>query len=284
MSGTGGDPSSAVDAESESLAAWTQGDYTLSVSEFLVANGWNGTELETDAEPVEGLVVVSQTCDIVNTTPGKQHVVVCPLIKLTEKSFEDICKARSPAATTLEHPPEPCVVVDLGRMMSVNKSVLVRFERKEGFTTDEARTAFADALRRKHGRFAFPDKFNDRVLAKLRDRICAAHGKRASDHGKAYRSIHTTRVTAFPGWDAPEATVFFHFVLEPEAKREVTRAEIAKTLDDHLGRITWPEGFRLGDPAYLLVTPEEMTAAEWIASQPVDWDFVSSAGAAFRPK
>ena len=80
-------------------------------------------------------------------------------------------------------------------------------------------------------------------------------------------------------------TVFFHFLLQPEAKREAARAEIAKTLDDHLGRITWPEGFRLDDaPAYSLVTPEEMTAAEWIASQPVDWDFVSSAGAALRPK
>jgi len=284
MSGTGDGSLYTADAGSESLAGWRQGDYTLSALEFLVANGWSGTELETDAEPVEGLVVISQTCDIVNTTPDKQHVVVCPLIKLTEQSFEEIRKARSPAAAMLEHPPEPCVAVDLGRMMSVNKSVLLRFERREGFTTDEARTAFAEALQRKLGRFAFPNKFSDEVLHKLRGRILNAHGKSESNHGKAYRSIRTTRVTAFPDWDAPEATVFFYFVLEPEVKREATRAEIGKTLDDHLGRITWPEGFRLEDPPYFLVTPEEMTAAEWIASQPVDWDFVSSAGAAFRPK
>jgi hypothetical protein len=63
----------------------------------------------------------------------------------------------------------------------------------EGFTTDEARTEFARALERKHGRFAFPDEFNEDVLAKLRERILTAHGKVASDHGEAYRSIHTVR-------------------------------------------------------------------------------------------
>lgn len=267
-------------ATSSVLSAWRQGDYTLSVKDFLSADGWSGSELEVNAYPVKGLVVVSQTCDIVNIAPGKEHVVVCPLVELTRTSLEDVRKGRSPAAALLEHPPEAHVVVDLGRMMAVNKSVLPRLERVAGFTTDEARTRFAAALQRKHGRFAFPDIFNDEVLAKLRDRILGAHGRLGSDHGKAYRSIQTARVTAFPSWDSSDADVFFHFVLEPEAKREATREQISNTLDDHLGRITWPAGFKPNDPPYALVTLQEMTAAEWTQSQAIDWDFVSLAGGA----
>ncbi len=70
----------------------------------------------------------------------------------------------------------------------------------------------------------------------------------------------------------------FHFVLAPEDKREAGRSEIAKTLDDHLGKIAWPAGFRASDPQYVLTTMEDMTASEWTVSQPIDWSFISSAG------
>lgn len=224
------------------------------------------------------MVVVTQTCDIVNAAPGKEYVVLCPLKELTGQSLEDVRKGRSPAAAMLEHPPRPDLVVDLGRMMSVHKSVLARMERSAGFSTDEGRARFAEALERKHGRFAFPDAFNDHVLAKLRKRIVESHGKPTSENGKAYRSIQTARVSAVPHWEAPDLEVFFHFILVPENEREATRAQIARTLDDHLGKIAWPSGIHAAKPLYVMTTMEEMTAAEWIGSQPIDWDFISSAG------
>ncbi len=263
-------------AEPLALSAWRQGDYTLSVSEFLVADEWNEDGLQVSADSVKGLVVITQTCDIVNEAPGKECVVVCPLVEITPRNYEDICKGRSPSGAVLECPPYPNVVVDLGRMMSLHKSVFKRFERRDGFTTDIGRTRFAEALERKHGRFAFPDAFNDNILGKLRDRVLAAH-KRDSDHGKAYRSIQTTRVSAKPNWDAAEVSVTFHFVLEQKDRRQASREQICRTLDEHLGKLIWPPAFSPASPAYTLATMEEMTAAQWTMSQQVDWNFVSRA-------
>lgn len=260
------------------LTDWRQGDYTLSVCEFIFADELCEAGLEARADSVKGLVVVTQTCDIVNSSAKKNNVVMCPLIQVTAEIMQDVIKGRTPVATTIEHAPEQNVIVDLGRMMTLQKSALVKLERRQGFSSDAARAKFAEALQRKHGRFAFPDGFNDDVLAKLRDRILRTHSKSGSDHGKAYRSIQTVRVTAFPRWEGPDAEVYFHFVLEPEEKRQATRDEIANTLEEHLGKIDWPRGFKPSNPLYGLVTLEEMTAAEWVTSQPIDWEFISSAG------
>jgi len=268
------------EALTQALGRWRQGDYSLAVTDFVFVDRLvdDGPQVDARVEAVPGLVVVTQTCDIVNAAPGKGYVVVCPLKELTDQALEDVRKGRSPAGAMLEHPPRPDVVVDLGRMMSVHKSVLARMERRAGFSTDEGRARFAEALERKHGRFAFPDRFNDDVLAKLRKRIVEAHGKATSENGKAYRSIQTARVSAAPHWEAPDIEVTFHFILVQENEREAKREQIAKTLDDHLGKIAWPSGIRPATPLYMMTTMEEMTAAQWTGSQPIDWDFISSAG------
>ena len=186
------------DEDESALAAWRQGDYTLSVLEFLVADGWNGTELDAGAEPVQGLVVVTQTCDIVNLAPGKEYVVACPLVELNAKSIEDVRNGRSPVAAVLENPPQPNVVVDLGRMMSIHKSVLARLHRQEGLVTDEGRARFSEALQREarplrssptHLTTTFYRNFAPNSPVLTEDRL---------NHGKAYRSIRTARVTAIP--------------------------------------------------------------------------------------
>jgi len=258
---------------------WEQGDYSLSLTAFPVIDGLENGDPDVVVDPVVGVAVVTQTCDIVNTMPGKEHVVVCPLVEIAPGSLVNVRKGTTLVAAVLEHPPSPNVVVDLGRMASLHKSALARLERRPGFSSDAARMQFAEALERKFGRFAFPDEFNDSILAKLRDRILGAHGKAASENGKAYRSIRTARVTATPSWNAPgQREVMFHFVIEPEAEREASRAQITTTLDDHLGKLDWPAGFVAAQPLYHLVTDEQMSVAEWLVSQPIDWDFISFAG------
>lgn len=233
-------------------------------------------------DPVHGVAVVTQTCDIVNSGPGKDHVMICPLIRVKLGAvLENIQKGRTLAAAALENPPEPDIVVDIGRMAPLHKDALAKLERHDGLTTDAGRMQFAETLERKFGRFAFPDEFNDRILTKLRERVISAHGKAASDHGKAYRSIKTVRVTASPGWNASEdKKVVFHFILEPEAAREANRVQIAKTLDEHFSKLAWPTGFAAASPPYYLALPEEMTVDEWLRSQPIDWEFISFAGRA----
>jgi hypothetical protein len=77
----------------KALGQWRQGDYSLAVTDFvlvdeLVEDG--GPQLDARAETVPGLVVVTQTCDIVNAVLGKDYVVVSPLRELTQQAIEDV--------------------------------------------------------------------------------------------------------------------------------------------------------------------------------------------------
>lgn len=267
----------------DAVQQWRQGDYSLTMPGIvLVDDTEDGNFVPFLDENLLGLVVVTQTCDIVNVAKGKDYVVVCPLIEVNEQSLNEVMKGRAPSAAVLEHPPVPEAVVDFGRMMSVHKRVLTKFERMPGFSSDAGRMAFADALQRKHGRFAFPDKFNSEILSKLRERAQSAHKKIGSAHGKVYRSIRTVRAAAEPNWDATEISIRFFYVIEPDAKREATRAEIAVTLTEHFKKLKWPSGYVAADPAFELLLLEDMNAADWISSQPIDWDFISSTNASLQ--
>ncbi|MGB8839546.1 MAG: hypothetical protein WCC64_00610 [Aliidongia sp.] len=149
------------------LTDWQQGDYTLAIREIFVADTWDGAQLSVITDPVHGLVVITQTCDIVNDSSGKEWVTVCPLVGGNEQLCSEAATGRTPAFATLETPTNPRLVVDLGRMMSLHKDVLARLPRRRGFVTDLNRSRFAAALERKHGRFAFPDKFSVQVLGRL---------------------------------------------------------------------------------------------------------------------
>src|SRR3954463_13249239 len=217
------------DALADRLQEWRQGDYVLAPRQFVEIEGVEDGDLVPVADAVIGLAVVTQTCDIVNITPGKESVVVCPLREVSRAQSANIFAGRTPGAAVLEHPPAEDVVVDLNRMMSLRKEVLVGLKRQVGFTSDAARARFAESLQRKHGRFAFPDAFNEHVLGPLKDRIATSHDK-DSEHGKAYRSIQTTRVRAAPNWEADAVTVGFYFILEDEDQRVATRDKIAETI------------------------------------------------------
>jgi hypothetical protein len=161
-------------------------------------------------------------------------------------------------------------------MMSIRKEVLAKLERHVGITSDPWRVRFAEALERKHGRFAFPDKFNKHVLSPLKKKIERCHGKSESENGKAYRSIRTTRVRGTPSWESCAVVVGFHFVLEDEQRRTTTRDQVAQVLAVHLLEIKWPEGFTPESPPFVLQTMDEMTAREWADSYPIDWEFISN--------
>lgn len=50
---------------------------------------------------------------------------------------------------------------------------------------------------------------------------------------------------------------------------------MAEVISDLLKSIEWPEGYEPEDPPFTLLTVEEMTAAQWIESQDVDFSFIS---------
>jgi hypothetical protein len=147
--------------EVEAVRLWRQGDYTLDFREFpaVVDYDTEGPISETDA--VEGVVVISQTCDIVNIVADRNFVVVAPIVvSENDKFLEEVAGAVTPAAAPLDNPPSPKHIIDLTRTTTISKSLLARMGRQDGFSSEAARSDFAKKLERRYGRFAFPDEMN----------------------------------------------------------------------------------------------------------------------------
>lgn len=265
------------DQLAERLAKWRQGDYALDVGGFLFADV-SETEGRFDAheadEDVQGLVVVSQTCDVIRLTPDKRFVAVSPLVKLDAKFWKEIGVGRFPSLTLLEHPPGDGIFVDLARIMSVSKPLLASWSRREGFTTPERAVRFAASIERKMGRFAFPDAF-DAATKGLQNRVRSRHSKPDSDIGKAYRSIDQLRFLATPHWEAEAVEVTMIAVLHSAAKRLVSDQQISAELDAQCKAVRWPKQFRWADPAFYLATADDLRGSDILNSQLADFEYLS---------
>jgi len=258
----------------EHLREWRQGDYTLDIAHVVVVREIEGGEMVPSAGDAVGLAVISQTCDIVNWGPGKEWVVVAPLVEIDAARLVNALRGTTPAFALLESPPAENVLVDLGQSTTIHKSVLATLGRKVGLTSDSGRIRFANAITRKYGRFAFPDAFAGGVLAGLRSRISKSHGKE-SEQGKTYASIASIRAAAAPSWDSDDISVGFRFILDTPSRRLVDRQIMTKVLKDLMDKIEWPKGYRPEDPPFTLMSVDEMTAGQWLDSQEVDLDFIS---------
>lgn len=163
------------DANTEkSLTQWHQGDFALGVGGFLFAGLAEGDELfdaEETTDNVIGLVAISQTCDIVRRTGGRDFVTVCPMVDVPAAQLTDVQKGRKPYFADIEHAGRT-VFADLRRVMSVHKDLVKTWKRQTGFS-DAGRLRFAAALERKFGQFAFPDDF-DQAIKGFRNRVWLA--------------------------------------------------------------------------------------------------------------
>ncbi|WP_294642574.1 hypothetical protein [uncultured Aureimonas sp.] len=254
------------------LESWRQGDYTLGVRDFPTI------VLAADGSPdllfreVVGVAVVTQTCDIVNAGEGKDSVIAAPLVQASEKLLKEAAAGRSPVCAVLDNPPTPDVVVDLGRMMAVEKAVVRTWERLEGFGTDEGRAGFGSALERKHGRFAYPDPFV-RAISKWRSRILSKHDK-DSETGRVYRSVRMLRVAAYPHWEAEAVRVLLYVVLE-DGDLPANDKEMGAELKAQLDAIVLPERYSWAEGRFRIGTLDQLTARDLHESQVLDVNFLS---------
>ncbi|MEQ1864436.1 MAG: hypothetical protein ABL996_07250 [Micropepsaceae bacterium] len=265
------------DQLAERLATWRQGDYALDVGGFLfadVAEADGRFDAREADEDVQGMVVVSQTCDVIRLTPDKRFVAVSPLVKRDAKFWNEITVGRFPSLTLLEHPPSNGIFVDLARIMSVSKPLLASWPRQEGFTTAERAVRFAAAIERKMGRFAFPDAF-DVATKELQNRVRSRHNKPDSDVGKVYRSIDQLRFLATPHWEAEAVEVTMIAVLHSAAKRLVSDRQIFTELDAQCKAVRWQKQFRWADPAFYLATADDLRGSDILNSQLADFEYLS---------
>lgn len=173
------------------------------------SEGSQGLSVVRVGTEVEGLVVLTQTCDVQRPAARRPYVELCPLIRVDSETAR--------AASARERPRYAAVpamgsdaVADLDRVMTVEKGWLSYASRVPGWTTDDEIRLFQAAVARRYQRFAFPDDFVE-SMDKLRDRIVRRHGHQTSPEGQLFAIIKEIRVVASPHWssDHIEATLFF---------------------------------------------------------------------------
>jgi len=215
--------------------------------------------------------VVTQTCDVVRSCIDRPFVEVCPLVEVDDSLLSEIERGQRPAYAFISGVSSKNLVADLDRVMTVEKPLVATWKRTPGWSTDAEARAFALALSRKRIRFAFPDDFNQ-LARKLQNRLKDKHAKNTAE-GRGLRALREIRVQASPAWDAPQIEIFFWFV------RNYLDADFegnswADLLSDWLKLV--PPGSRFKTVNGQVVTLQDLTAADYVDSDPLDLDHLSS--------
>jgi hypothetical protein len=264
-----------------SLAPWRQGDCVLGEQWFihrfdpknpLTAEAKDVVEQGVDLSesPVRGLVVITQSCDIVRGCQQRPYVEVSPLVEVTDDQLKLIERKRKPQYAYIPALAKDRLVADLDRVMTVEKAIVAAWTRVSGCRSDVESREFNQAVARKRTRFAFPDDFNE-FVGKLNDRLQNKHGK-ASDEGEALQALIEIRVRAAPSWAANPTEIMFWFIRnenDPTFKGTTWDELLKKWLDlvETSGRFSKVDG--------VVVTYEDITAKDYIESDPLDLDHLS---------
>lgn len=255
----------AIDA---ALTAWKQGDCVVGEQWFAFrrADGEAGL-LEA---PVEGFVVVTQTCDVVRSVERRPMLEVSPLVRVDgEARLEEIRRGRLLRYGFVPGVAAMGLVADLDRTMTVHKEVVSGWSRVDGCQSDAESRQFAEVLARKRQRFAFPDDFSA-LVRPLQERFKSKHDKQ-SPEGEAMRALREIRVQARPSWSANPIDLDFFLVCDQAAKAAVGGQR------EGWQRLVSARGpFRAVD--FMTVSLDELTAAQYVASDPLDLEYLSWSG------
>lgn len=226
---------------------------------------------EIVGEDVEGLIVVSQSCDIVRGCAKRPYIEVSPLVVADAEEMANIKSGKLPAYAFVPTLEEQCLVADLDRTMTLEKTVVAGWNRTPGWTTDVEIRQFAGALARKRARFAFPDDFHPFINRFLK-RVKEKHGKTTAE-AIALRGVSEIRVAASPFWDNDMVELMFWFVKNSD-DNSVPSDEWPHHLNAWLTLM--PAQGRYKRVLAQVIALADMSAEEYITSDRLDLDHVST--------
>lgn len=279
-------------AVDEALGDWRQGDVSLDAGlEFLhladlsrphspasrqaaVSLAEDGEETEAGPTPVldtvRGMVMLSQTCDVIRRCQDRPFVEVAPLIEIPGREIEEIRRLKRPVFAYIPATAEDRLVADLDRTMTVEKALVAGWNRIPGWETDDERRDFALALARKRARPAFPDDFVA-AARPFQSRLVDKHGKKTPE-GAHLRSLREIRVRAVPSWDDNSVHLTWWFIKDSDP--EAVDADWPTFLDQWLSLFDHRSSrFRLDAP--IACRLEDMTARDYVESDLLDLDRLS---------
>jgi hypothetical protein len=162
----------------------------------------------------EGVVILSQTCDIVQAS--KSRCLVAPVITPTKQDMADARKGRKPLLLYLEAEAQKiAAVADMEKATSVPKSLLNGHQllaRYGGEASETGARRIASRVGRAFSRFPFPDEVYP-VFRDLRSRVQSKSGTESA-FGKVIDLVSDLRV-ASDQWAAPCRRLIL-YVIVPE--------------------------------------------------------------------
>jgi hypothetical protein len=136
-----------VTSVDRALSAWRQGDCVL--GEHWFAHRLDKSFAVTDAgrvaadadadlaeQQVLGLVVVTQTCDIVRSCAERPYVEVCPLVEIGEDRLREIERGRRPAYAFLSLLRDRKLVADPPTAWPVPRDPMLVITSLDGLSAD----------------------------------------------------------------------------------------------------------------------------------------------------
>ena len=271
-----------VEQVDERIATWRQGDcvvgdewflYRTSIESPLTDAGRAAVvEGAENAETrVRGFAVLTQTCDLVRSCVDRPFAEVSPLVEVNDRVLHEIERGRRPNYGFIPGVADRRLVADLDRVMTVEKAVVVVWDRIEGCRTDGEARRFSLALARKRARTAFPDDFV--AFAKpLTDRMVGRHDKQ-TDEGRVLRSLREIRVRAAPSWDADAVELMFWFIWNDDEPPLETQG-----WEHCLAALPQPESTagRFVRVDGVVLTLDDLTARDYVESDSLDLDHLST--------
>lgn len=266
----------------QQLGDWHQGDcvigeqwflFRTSVTRPLTTDGAVAAEegAENAEAEVLGFAVITQTCDLVRRCENRPFVEVCPLVEVNELMLHEIERGRRPNYAFIPGVADRRLVADLDRVMTVEKSVVAGWERVQGCLGDDDTRRLSLALARKRARTAFPDDFVA-FVSPLMKRMSSKHDK-GSDEGRALQALREIRVRAAPAWNADEVRLMFWFIRN-EGEPTFETQSWDDLLEAWLKRVSKKD--RFVDVEGVVMTLDDLTARDYVESDPLDLDHLSS--------
>ena len=188
---------------------------TVQAEQLAAEQGPDG--LAVVSAEVLGLVVVTQTCDLIRSCQDRPFVEVCPLVELPDNQVGLVRLGRVPRFVALPALENEKLAADLDRVMTIEKGLLASMigQRRSGVACEVDAQILTETLGRKRTRAALPDDFTAAV-GRMRSRILDKHG-RESPEGEFLRAVREIRVRGVPDWKASIIEVEILFVFDRAA-------------------------------------------------------------------
>jgi hypothetical protein len=251
------------------LSDWRQGDFCLDAELEIPILGHDEEGAFFGSATGRGMIVISQSCDIVRDPADRPHIQVSPLLEVNEAELSAVKGKRRPQFATFQALSDHSLVVDLDVVATVDKRVARSWRRAGGCADEAERAEFAAALARHKQRFAFPDGF-DAAIKDFR-RWIERRAEKSNNAGGMIRAIDEIRVRC-DDWSADPLVLELICVLKGDPTAMERQAWDAPRADLE-SKITTvcPDAF------VRIATKSEISLTEYQESHFLDLDGLSEA-------